>query len=132
MDQWSVDPAASPVLAAMVEALAQGRQPDLAGFDPAQVRQAMAPMFGPGGLRPEVLEWLRRQVRSRSDAATALTDANRDEFAWLSKEWGAVYQRLSGPGFDQLVIIGNSMPPFLFVARREPGGSVAEGTAPDQ
>ncbi|HEX6872895.1 MAG TPA: hypothetical protein VF163_17500 [Micromonosporaceae bacterium] len=130
MAQWSVDPAASPVLAAAVEALAQGRQPDLTGFDADQVRQAMAPMFGPGGLRPEVLDWLRHEISARSGAAATLTDADRAEFAWLSKEWGAVYQRLRGPGFDQLMIIGDSMPPFLFVPHRDAAGP-PEPASPD-
>jgi hypothetical protein len=130
MDPWSVDPASGPVLAAMVEALAQGQLPDLAGFPPDRVRQAMTSMFGSAGLKPEVLEWLRREISARSADATTLTDADRSDFAWLSKEWEAVYQRLRGPGFDQLVIIGDSMPPFLFVPHREATGLESGGSGP--
>jgi hypothetical protein len=106
---------AAPVLEEITSALARLSQPELTGFPPEQVRLALADLFGPMGLRPEWLTWLRRRIREQSGDTVALEDADRDEFAWLSKEWGAVYQRLVAPDATQLVIIGQSMPPFLFV-----------------
>lgn len=103
---------------AFAAALAQLRQPDLSQFSPEQLRQAMTEMFGAQGLKPEWLAWLRARIAELSDYSIALQDADRAEFAWLSKEWGAVYQRLSGQGVDQLVIVGDSMPPFLFVPHK--------------
>jgi len=106
---------AGPVPEAIATALASLRQPDLTHFSPEQIRQAMAAMFGEQGLKPEWLAWLRSRVDELSGHTTELQDADRAEFPWLSKEWGAQYQRLAGQSGDQLVIIGNSAPPFLFV-----------------
>ena len=117
--------AVGPVPDAIVADLAGLTEPDLSGFPPEQVRQATNAMFGPDGLRPEWLDWIRRGIRDRSGDQVSLCDADRDEFAWLSKEWGAGYQRLVGPGTDQLVIVGNTTPPFQFVARRGDAPSVA-------
>ena len=110
--------AAGPVPAAIVADLAGLTEPDLTGFTPDEVRQAMGAMFGPDGLRPEWLDWIRRGIADRSGHRVSLADADRSEFAWLSKEWGAGYQRLIGPNTDQLVLIGNTAPPFQFVARQ--------------
>jgi hypothetical protein len=103
---------------AIATALAGLRQPDLSQFSPEQIQQAMKEMFGGQGLKPEWLAWLRARIDELSGHRTALMDADRAEFPWLSKEWGAVYQRLTGEMGDQLVIIGNSMPPFLFVPHK--------------
>jgi hypothetical protein len=108
---------AGPVADAIVADLARAREPDLTGFTPEQVRQALRAMFGPDGLRPDWLDWIRRGIADRSGHRVSLADADRSEFAWLSKEWGAGYQRLVGPGTDQLVLVGNTTPPFQFVPR---------------
>ena len=53
-----------------------------------------------------------------SGGTTKLGDAEKDDFRYLSREWGAVYQRLAGPATEQLVIIGSSTPQFLFAPHK--------------
>jgi hypothetical protein len=102
----------------MAQGLATLRQPDLSAFPADQVRDAVGQMFPDGAFSTEFLTWLRERVAEYSGSTTQLTDADPNDFAYLSKEWGAVYQRLTGPDGDQLIIIGNTVPPFLFVPKK--------------
>lgn len=107
-----------PVHEAMAQALADLQQPDLSGFTEAHVREAGNEMFDKNGLKPEWLDWLQVRIQELSEGMIRLEDADKDDFLFHSKEWGAVYQRLVGPFGDQLVIIGNSIPQFLFVPHK--------------
>lgn len=109
-----MEPEVGPVLAAIASALARHVEPDLSALPPDQVRQARRVMFGPNGLRPELLDQLRTEVSQDSGGAIALQDADPATFPWLSKEWGARYLRLSGPGIDQLLILGDTEPMVQF------------------
>jgi hypothetical protein len=58
---------------------------------------------------------LTQSVRAISGVATPVAASRATRFRYLSKEWGAVYQRLVGLFAERLVIIGRSSPQFLFV-----------------
>jgi hypothetical protein len=108
----------NPVYETIAQALAYLEQPDLSGFPEAQVREAVNEMFSQGELSPDWLGRLRVRIQELSDGTTKLEDADKDDFLYLSKEWGAVYQRLRGLFTQRLVIIGRSTPQFLFVPHK--------------
>jgi hypothetical protein len=111
-------PSADPVREVIAQALAELRQPDLSEFPDTQIEQSMDEMFGVNGITPDWLDWLRDRIQQVSGGATRLEDADKDDFRYLSKEWGAVYQRLVGLLAERLVIIGRSTPQFLFVPHK--------------
>lgn len=107
--------ATDAVFETVAQALAGLKQPDLSGFDEVEVWNEMAQLLTPGS---QELGRLRDRVAELSGGLTRLQDADPEEFAWRSKELGAVYQRLQGLFIDRLVIMGNSEPQFLFVPHR--------------
>lgn len=108
-------PSADPVREVIAHALAELRQPDLSGFPDDQVERSLDEMFSVNGITPDWLDWLRTRIQQLSGGLTRLEDADKNSFRYLSKEWGAVYQRLVGLFAERLVIIGRSSPQFLFV-----------------
>jgi hypothetical protein len=108
-----------PVLEAIASALARLDPPDLSSLPTDEVEQARAMLFGPEGLRPEYLDDLRRRVTVDSGGAVSLVDADPSQFAYLSKEWGARYLRLTGSDGDKLLILGNTSPPVQFVPAKQ-------------
>jgi hypothetical protein len=86
-------------------------------------------MFSKGELSPDWLGRLRVRIQELSDGTTKLEDADKDDFLYLSKEWGAVYQRLRGLFTQRLVIIGRSTPQFLFVPHKQATTSLGAGRA---
>jgi hypothetical protein len=104
-----------PVLEAIASALARLDPPDLSSLPTNEVDQARAVLFGPEGLRPEYLDDLRRRVTVDSGGSLSLVDADPSTFAYLSKEFGARYLRLTGSNVDKLLILGNTTPPVQFV-----------------
>jgi hypothetical protein len=108
----------NPVYETIAQALAHLEQPDLSGFPEAQVREAVNEMFSKGELSPNWLDQLRIRIQELSHGMTKLEDANKDDFLYLSKEWGAVYQRLEGLFTKRFVIVGRSTPQFLFVPHK--------------
>jgi hypothetical protein len=102
------------VLEAIAESLGDLRQPDLSSFPEAQISEIMYELL----TRPERLNRLRSRIQELSNGRTRLEDASKDNFKYLSKELGALYQRLVGKFTNQLVIIGNSTPQFLFVPHK--------------
>jgi len=112
------NPRDNPVREAIAQALAGLQEPDLSGFTEAQVREATDAMFDRSGLTSESLDWLRKRIHELSGGMTKLEDANKNDFPFLSKEFGAVYQRLAGLFTDRLVIIGRSKPQFMLVPHK--------------
>jgi hypothetical protein len=111
-------PSDNPVHESIARALADLQQPDLRAFSEAQVRQATNGMFTDSGIVPGWLDWLRNRIQQLSGGMTRLEDADRDDFLYLSKEWGVAYQRLAGLFTERLVIIGRSNPQVLFVPHK--------------
>jgi hypothetical protein len=111
-------PSADSVREVIAQALADLRQPDLSEFPDDQVERSMDEMFGVNGISPDSLDLLRARIQQLSGGLTRLEDADKDNFRYLSKEWGAVYQRLVGLFAERLVIIGRASPQFLFVPHK--------------
>jgi hypothetical protein len=98
------------VLEAAAQALADLRQPDLTAYPDRDVRTTIDTLMATG------LEPLRARILEKSGGQVRLEDEpNLDKFMYQSKEWGARYQRLRR---EQLVVVGRSTPPFLFVPHR--------------
>jgi hypothetical protein len=111
-------PSDNPVYESIARSLADLQQPDLSGFPEEQVREVTNEMFGESGIQSDCLDRLRDRIHELSHGMTRLEDADKDDFLFLSKEWGAVYQRLVGMFTERLVIIGRSKPQFLFVPHK--------------
>jgi hypothetical protein len=111
-------PSDNPVHESIARALADLQQPDLSAFPEEQVREAMSGMFNGSGILPDWLDWLRNRIQELSDGMTRLEDADKDDFLYLSKEWGVAYQRLAGLFTERLVIIGRSGPQVVFVPHK--------------
>jgi hypothetical protein len=109
---------ADPVREVIAQALAALREPDFSEFPDDRVERSLDEMFSMNGITQDSLHWLRDRIQHLSGGLTRLEDADKDNFRYLSKEWGAVYQRLVRLSAEQLVIIGRSSPQFLFVPRK--------------
>lgn len=111
-------PGADPVREEIARALAELTEPDLSEFPDGQVERSLDEMFGVNGITPDSLDWLRNRIQQLSGGQTRLEDADKDDFRYLSKEWGAAYQRLAGRFTERLVIIGRASPQFRFVPHK--------------
>jgi hypothetical protein len=111
-------PQDDPVLEEAARALAELVEPDLSTFPETQVWAAMTTVLDSTDPSAGGLGRLRARIHELSAAMTRLEDADKADFSYESKEWGAIYQRLVGLFTERLVIIGRSRPQFLFVPHK--------------
>lgn len=103
-----------PVIETIAVALAGMEQPDLTALPTADVWQTMNTLL----TDPQKMDALRARIAEVSGGLTGFDEANKDDFLFLSHEWGALYKRLVGLFTERLVIVGNSTPQFLFVPHK--------------
>lgn len=107
-------PTSDLLLETIARALAGLEQPDLSAFPAVDVSRTMESLL----TEPDTLDRLRSRVSDLSGRSATLEDADKTDFAFLSKEFNARYLRLRGLFNERLVIVGNSTPQFMFVPHR--------------
>ncbi|MEP7089390.1 MAG: hypothetical protein ABI776_04715 [Nocardioidaceae bacterium] len=101
------------VLDAIARSLAALRAPDLSGFDAMPVWRTMHELL----TDPDAWKGLEDRVKAISSGTVRLEDADSAQFPFLTHELGARYVRLRGLFVEQLAVVGNSSPQFMFVPR---------------